>query len=464
MALNIPLYRPGEAGAISPQLDPLLTQLMGQRFKPQELELQKQEMAQNAAHQRMQEKLWGAQGQRAAQDANWREKELEFKKQQMAQDAAHQRMQEQLWGAQGQKAAQDAAWTRMLLGGAPEPEMAPQQQSGMPMQMPAKQPGAQSVSPEPQQPDYGALREMFQGRGMFASPEQPSEQPSEQPQIQPQPEREPVTPSSQMQGVEVLQEGNPRTANLNQYAGIKGVPKKEVTVDSDGNMITTYPNGMITKQHISPSSSEKKLSEGIAGADADVYKEMQKQAIGSMGPQKTLKSLRDVYSSPVWKNMVENDLSNYGTTGRRLNIAYYKNKGTDKQKDLIGRVESLSGKMITDMAQVFKGPFRITEQTLLETIKPQPSDTFPAATAKLDELQKMADLESAVSKRTAQLMAKEKMSALDAFERAKDEYNADEYAEVLKQKYAQPEEESMQQERQQAAQQPFDFSQYEVAR
>ena len=460
MALNIPLYRPGEAGAISPQLDPLLTQLMGQRFKPQELELQKQQMAQNAAHQRMQEKLWGAQGQRAAQDANWREKELEFKKQQMAQDAAHQRMQEQLWGAQGQKAAQDAAWTRMLLGGAPEPEMAPQQQSGMPMQMPAQQPGAQSVSPEPQQPDYGALREMFQGRGMFASPEQPSEQP----QIQPQPEREPVTPSSQMQGVEVLQEGNPRTANLNQYAGIKGVPKKEVTVDSDGNMITTYPNGMITKQHISPSSSEKKLSEGIAGADADVYKEMQKQAIGSMGPQKTLKSLRDVYSSPVWKNMVENDLSNYGTTGRRLNIAYYKNKGTDKQKDLIGRVESLSGKMITDMAQVFKGPFRITEQTLLEAIKPQPSDTFPAATAKLDELQKMADLESAVSKRTAQLMAKEKMSALDAFERAKDEYNADEYAEVLKQKYAQPEEESMQQERQQAAQQPFDFSQYEVAR
>ena len=425
MALNIPLYRPGEAGAISPQLDPLLTQLMGQRFKPQELELQKQQMAQNAAHQRM---------------------------------------QEQLWGAQGQKAAQDAAWTRMLLGGAPEPEMAPQQQSGMPMKMPAQQPGAQSVSPEPQQPDYGALREMFQGRGMFASPEQPSEQPSEQPQIQPQPEREPVTPSSQMQGVEVLQEGNPGTANLNQYAGIKGVPKKEVTVDSDGNMITTYPNGMITKQHISPSSSEKKLSEGIAGADADVYKEMQKQAIGSMGPQKTLKSLRDVYSSPVWKNMVENDLSNYGTTGRRLNLAYYKNQGTDKQKDLIGRVESLSGKMITDMAQVFKGPFRITEQTLLETIKPQPSDTFPAATAKLDELQKMADLESAVSKRTAQLMAKEKMSALDAFERAKDEYNADEYAEVLKQKYAQPEEESMQQERQQSAQQPFDFSQYEVAR
>ena len=460
MALNIPLYRPGEAGAISPQLDPLLTQLMGQRFKPQELELQKQQMAQNAAHQRMQEKLWGAQGQRAAQDAAWREKELEFKKQQMAQNAAHQRMQEQLWGAQGQKAAQDAAWTRMLLGGAPEPEMAPQQQSGMPMKMPAQQPGAQSVSPEPQQPDYGALREMFQGRGMFASPEQPSEQP----QIQPQPEREPVTPSSQMQGVEVLQEGNPRTANLNQYAGIKGVPKKEVTVDSDGNMITTYPNGMITKQHISPSSSEKKLSEGIAGADADVYKEMQKQAIGSMGPQKTLKSLRDVYSSPVWKNMVENDLSNYGTTGRRLNLAYYKNKGTDKQKDLIGRVESLSGKMITDMAQVFKGPFRITEQTLLETIKPQPSDTLPAATAKLDELQKTADLESAVSKRTAQLMAKEKMSALDAFERAKDEYNADEYAEVLKQKYAQPEEESMQQERQQAAQQPFDFSQFEVAR
>ena len=448
MALNIPLYRPGEAGAISPQIDPLLTQLMGQRFKPQELELQKQQMAQNAEHQRMQEQLWDTQGQRAAQDADWRERELEFKKQQMAQNAEHQRMQEQLWDAQGQKAAQDAAWTRMLLGGDPEPEIAPQQ------------PGAQSVSPEPQQPDYGALREMFQGRGMFASPEQPSEQP----QIQPQPEREPVTPSSQMQGVEVLQEGNPRTANLNQYAGIKGVPKKEVTVDSDGNMITTYPNGMITKQHISPSSSEKKLSEGIAGADADVYKEMQKQAIGSMGPQKTLKSLRDVYSSPEWKNMVENDLSNYGTTGRRLNLAYYKNKGTDKQKDLIGRVESLSGKMITDMAQVFKGPFRITEQTLLETIKPQPSDTLPAAIAKLDELQKAADLESAVSKRTAQLMAKEKMSALDAFERAKDEYNADEYAEGLKQKYAQPEEESMQQERQQAAQQPFDFSQFEVAR
>jgi hypothetical protein len=49
MALNIPLFRPGEAGAIGSQISPMLQQLMQQRFKPQELELQRQAEARQQA-------------------------------------------------------------------------------------------------------------------------------------------------------------------------------------------------------------------------------------------------------------------------------------------------------------------------------------------------------------------------------------------------------------------------------
>jgi hypothetical protein len=377
----------------------MLQTMMQQRFRPQELDLERQKMEQA--------------------------------QQQAAQAHMLDPYRQQLMEAQTQKAGQDAAWTQMLMGG------------GMPQAAPGMPRMQQQQPQQPQQPpqDFRALQQAVESGQMFGQgimdPAAAAAAPEPMPPA--------VTPPQEHDGVEILQPGNPGTAHLNQFAGFKGIPKKEVTIDSDGNMITTYPNGMITKQHVAASAAEKKRAEGLAAADTDVYKDVQKQAISSLGPQKTYASLGKVLSDPAWKEMVDSDAAQLGRTGRRLNLDYYRNFGTNKQKDMIGRVDSLSGKMVTQMANVFKGPFRVAEQGLIETIKPRPDDTLPAALAKLDELQQALDIETKVSRRMAQLMANDRLSAIDAFDKAKDELNAPEFVDGLQQKYGGQVEEASQQ-------------------
>lgn len=367
--------------------------------------------------------------QKMQQQADQFAQELGFKNKSLAQqmqihrDAlAHQRMQEDLWRAQQQKYLQDAAWTQMLMGGAPNGSI-----SGSPMSQPLS--GAQPS--EEQQSDYSALRDMFVGRGMIKLPEQ-SARPEEFI------ERQQIKPSEELDEVEVLQPGNPRVQHLDQFAGFKGIPEKKVTIDSDGNMITTYPSGKITKQKIAPSAAEKKRAEGLVGADMDVYKDVQKQAISSLGPQQTYSRIGKVLANPEWKNMTDEALASFGKRGRNLNLAYFRNLGTDAQKKLIGQLDTLSGTLVTQMASVFKGPFRVTEQSLIESIKPRPDDPLPVALGKLEELQRALDIETKVSRRMAQLMANEKKSALDAFDIAKDELNAPEFVDGLARKYGSP--------------------------
>lgn len=316
--------------------------------------------------------------------------------------------------AAAQQAQANAAWNNMLTGsggmnptnGGADGGMEGNTQNSMPQNNPMS-----SAS-------------NLQGQGPFSDEES-----------QPQNSSSGIPSQSQLGQVTVVSPGNPKLSRLNDFAGIKGIPQVQTHYDENGNLITRYPNGMITMQKIGPSKAENAANEAFTKTDAKIVDQLQQQAVEGGELQQTYEDLGQVFSDPLWSQIHTGLLTKGGQKGRQYQLDLKRNFGTDEEKALIARADSGTSKVVSQMAKVFKGPFRIAEQSLIERVKPQSYDTPEASQSKLQLLNEGLEKQQYINQRIPDLIRKEGLSATDAFKKAYGEVKGDEFKNQLKQKF-----------------------------
>jgi hypothetical protein len=155
------------------------------------------------------------------------------------------------------------------------------------------------------------------------------------------------------------------------------------------------------------------LQKQLAGKDAGIISDLEKDALAIQPTINTLGELKNVVNSDTYKNLT--------------NIPFYRGKqlsvlaktGTPEQQDVIGRFNSLSGEIVKNLSREFKGPFRVGEQALAERMKPSENDTPQTAMAKIDMLMKLTDLNQKMMSMVPQLMREHSISSTHAHEIAK---------------------------------------------
>jgi len=316
----------------------------------------------------------------------------------------------ELMRAQAGNAASNASWNNMLMGG-----------------------GAPNAAPNPEKPteqNYDALKDMFQGQGMPRAQEEngvPNGMQGSNEQ-----KRAPMQPMTNEE--RIIRPGDPSRAMLNRFAGIKGIPPIQSHYE-DGNLITMKPNGEVTSQKVGPSKEELAREEGLNKVDVGIVDEMQHAAIEGQDLSSDYQDLSSLYSNPDWAKLQTGLLSKGGERGRKWQMDVLRNFGTQEQKDMIAMSDSKTNEIVTKMAKVFKGPFRIGEQSLIERIKPQTYDTPEAQKAKLKALQVANDKRNYISQRVSDLIRKDKLSSGEAFKKAKEEVNWNSLKDGLAEKY-----------------------------
>ena len=302
----------------------------------------------------------------------------------------------QLLQAKTGKAISDTAWNNMLLGGNPAPTGG--QPSG----------GGQ---PNPQQ--FNALKDVVQNRNFAGGGAFPEQQQQPQGQIQPSAQQAaPEQMQEQENGVHVLHPGDQNREFLNKFAGFKGIPDLQTHYDNNGNLITKYPNGKITIEKVSPSSTEQARSEALAKSDVKHIEGLENTVLNSDSKRDVLDELSRSVADPLLQEMRQNPLLG------KYELQAFSKIGTPEQQKAVGKITALMGDVIKSSSRDFAGQFRQGEQQLLENMKPVLSDTIPVMQGKLEALTLMLDLLSKRSELEANYIRQEGKSPLQARELA----------------------------------------------
>lgn len=366
--------------------------------------------------------------QRENMSREWQQhlQDLEIQKQIQARAAQLQPLQMKLLMAQAQQ-AQAAAnkanmWSSLLSGDDGSSGMA--QPSSAPSMGNNAQPTASGLGPN---------NIPLANAGMNPNPIAPTDQPGMtangppmQPSMVPQ-----ASPGQEM----VLAEGNPRLHGLDRVAGLQGMPNVQTHYDDNGNLITRFPSGKITMMPVSPNKASQVRASEFAKGDAKIANEMTEMIPNGADLLRTYSRLDQSLADPEWRKMQDSVVAKFGTdTGRKATLAMYKQAGTPQQKELIGKVQNLTRDIITKSASVFKGTFRVAEQSLLEAMKPSENDPVDVALAKLHEMQKSLTFQQFVNTRVPMLI-RNGMSPQDAFNQVFTESGADKFISGLEDKY-----------------------------
>jgi hypothetical protein len=314
-------------------------------------------------------------------------------------------LQKMLLQAKAQSAQSNAAWNNMLMGnGGNSANIQPQ-----------------INKPEPQKPNMG----LYEGQGMPSAKVQDQEQ-----------EAKKTPDMNQIENEQILTEGNPNLYGMDRFAGIKGIPQVQTHYDTNGNLITRYPSGKITMQKIGPSDREKSFNKEFDKIDSKIVAGLQEQQLAGQDLNTSYEELDNAFNNPIWDKIHSGIADKFGERGRKFQLDIKRNTGTKEEKDLLATVDSVSNELVSKMAKVFKGPFRIAEQSLIERVKPQAYDTPEAARSKLNILRKALEKQQYINERIPDLIRKEKIPANDAFKIAFQEVGGKEFKDQLEEKYS----------------------------
>lgn len=135
--------------------------------------------------------------------------------------------------------------------------------------------------------------------------------------------------------------------------------------------------------------------------------------------QATLDNISKIVSSPEFEQIRQTPILGHHE------LSYYERYGTPAQQNMVGQLRTLSGNVIRDASQDFKGAFRKGEQQLLENMKINPGDTVDAARGKMEQLSYLNQMITRRAQMTAQYMQQNHMSKLDAEQLADKQLNGD---------------------------------------
>ena len=227
----------------------------------------------------------------------------------------------------------------------------------------------------------GQSMPMFGGEGM-PSPEMAQGAPIQQ-------------PTTNMGGMDYS-----KAATLMQMLGL-GKPH---VVDANGRYVAITPFGNIDTGVSGLSARDTAL----AKEDAKKISELEKQALIGYQKQETFNELNQDLGSPGFEAMRQ-----HPELGRH-ELAWFEKFGTKDQQEMIGRMRTHMGNIIKDSSRDFAGQFRVGEQALLNSMKPNESDSLSTMKGKAEALTYMNQLLTKRSELEAELMRTQGMSALQA--------------------------------------------------
>lgn len=126
----------------------------------------------------------------------------------------------------------------------------------------------------------------------------------------------------------------------------------------------------------------------------------------------TLNDINDILASPEFEQIRQVPLAGHHE------LSYYAREGTPEQQDMVGRYYTLTGNLIKDASRDFAGQFRKGEQSLLQGMKPGPSDTVDVAKGKSGTLTILNKMLMERSRLTSKIMAQNHVNKLQAMEEA----------------------------------------------
>lgn len=201
----------------------------------------------------------------------------------------------------------------------------------------------------------------------------------------------------------------PQAALMSHYLGL-GQPK---FIDVNGKQIAVTPFGNVqVAQGLSEQGKE------LAKQDAKKISDLESIVINSAPKQDTLNQISNIISSPEFQQMRQHPLLG------KHELGWYAKFGTLPQQQMVGNFLTNTGNIIKDSARDFAGQFRIGEQALLQSMKPNASDSLGVIQGKTESLMLMMNMLVERSRLEADLMRNQGMSAIQAKEQADKTVNA----------------------------------------
>jgi hypothetical protein len=256
--------------------------------------------------------------------------------------------------------------------------------------------GNQGVQQNPMQ--------MFQGQGMPANPDESNQMQNNQMSAQNQPSliqqaAQPI-PESEVNQNRIPGMDYSKAAAAMQYFGL-GKPH---IVDANGKFMAITPFGNFETGAAGLSARDKELSK----KDAQKISGLEDQVLSGSQKQETFNDLNKDLGSNLFESMRQNPLLGAHELG------WWAKLGTKEQQEMIGRVRSNMGNIIKDAARDFKGQFRVGEQGLLNSMKPNENDSLSVMKGKSEALTYMNQILTMRAEMEASLMRQNNISALQA--------------------------------------------------
>lgn len=223
----------------------------------------------------------------------------------------------------------------------------------------------------------------------------------------------PLFPNTQ--GARIISPGDPSRYLQDTYAGFKGMPQRQQITLPDGSVQHTLPSGLVIQ--FPPQMSKAQLTR-----DSEFAKVHVKNAQEATEALKQQYEMAHVYAE-LGKDLDSQEFRNMqtglaatlgGDRGRSLTLKSYLNYGNKSQKETAARVINRTREIVSKFASVFKGPFRVAEQGLIEDMKPKDNDHPDVALAKLDAMKSMLGFQIAVNERLPEYIEERGMTTTQA--------------------------------------------------
>lgn len=195
-----------------------------------------------------------------------------------------------------------------------------------------------------------------------------------------------VTPETTITPAKAGDEWKDRLAGVGEFEKVKSKIDPKT-----GIIVREYPSGRMTMQKMSipgvDSPESISMQKAYGKKTGELMGDMETSLVKAEHSGDTLDRLGSEFNNPTLKGIQTNPYF----MGKQLKYIYEK-VGDPAQKRLIGNILTDSGQVIADMAGNFKGQFRVGEQALIMSMKPNPEDTIDVAKGKLESLMMMREM------------------------------------------------------------------------
>ena len=174
-------------------------------------------------------------------------------------------------------------------------------------------------------------------------------------------------------------------------------------IDVNGQKLAITPWGNI---EVAKGLSEKEKL--LTKTDVKHIENLENIVLNSQPKIDTMNEISDLISNPEFEALRQNPILG------KHELGWFAKFGTPKQQELVGNFKAYTGQIIKDSARDFGGTFRVGEQGLLNSMKPNDTDSLSAMKGKTEALTLMITGLKQRAEVQAQLMRDKGFKPLEA--------------------------------------------------